>query len=77
VTTFSPEAALIDIALPEMTGYELARRICQSAATCRLIAVTGYADLGARARSLDAGFAAHLVKPVSVELLLRAITDDQ
>jgi len=49
VTTLSPDAALIDIALPEMTGYELARRICESAATCRLIAVTGYADRGARA----------------------------
>ena len=76
IATLSPEVALIDIALPEMTGYELARRIRQSATTCRLIAVTGYADFGARARSLDAGFDAHLVKPVRVEEVRTAIDYD-
>jgi CheY-like chemotaxis protein len=65
----------VSVALPEMTGYELARRIRESMAGCRLIAVTGHADPGAQVRSLDAGFAAHLVKPVSVDRLLRAITD--
>jgi len=59
-----------------MTGYELGRRIHQTAATCRLIALTGHADPAARARSLDEGFAAHLVKPVTVGQLLQAITGD-
>lgn len=75
MATFSPEVALLDIGLTGMTGYELGRRIRQTAATCRLIAVTGHADLAARARSLDEGFAAHLVKPVSMGQVLRALTD--
>jgi CheY-like chemotaxis protein len=76
VSTFSPEVVLLEIGLPEMTGYELARRICQLGATCRLVAITGYGDPGSRARSREAGFAAHLVKPVTVDLIVRAIIDD-
>jgi len=76
VATFSPEVVLLDVGLPEMTGYELARRIRQSGATCRLIAVTGYGDPDSRSRSRDAGFAAHLVKPVTVDRILGAIADD-
>jgi len=75
VSTFSPEVVLLDIGLPEITGYELARRIRQSGATCRLVAVTGYGDPDARARSREAGFAAHLVKPVSVDEVMLQIID--
>lgn len=77
VATFSPEVALLDIGLPGMTGYELARRLCEVAGACRLIAVTGHADVEAQALAVDAGFAAHLVKPVSVDALLRAIAGEQ
>jgi CheY-like chemotaxis protein len=77
LSTFSPEVALLDLDLPEMSGYELAGRIRQSIAGCRFIAVTGYADSGARARSRELAFAAHLVKPISVDQILLVIADRQ
>ncbi len=76
---FDPHAALLDIGLPAMDGYELARRLRQRLRARRLglIAVTGYGlDVDQR-RSKEAGFDAHLVKPVDVdrlEGLLRALT---
>jgi CheY-like chemotaxis protein len=57
-----------------MDGYELARRITGLGITCRLIAVTGYGTEGDRARSLTAGFAAHLTEPVTMAMMLAAIT---
>jgi CheY-like chemotaxis protein len=62
-----------------MDGYELARRLRQRPRARRLglIAVTGYGLDGDQRRSTDAGFDAHLVKPVDVERLeqlLRALT---
>lgn len=67
----APEVAILDIGLPVMDGYELARRIgeMQGGDRCRLIAVTGYAQPADRERSAAAGFQAHLVKPVSFERL--------
>lgn len=75
VPGFTPEVALLDIGLPVIDGYELAQRLrnLPSAATCRLIAVTGYGQDGDRERAMEAGFARHLVKPVFVEELLQAI----
>jgi signal transduction histidine kinase/ActR/RegA family two-component response regulator len=66
VRTFRAEVALLDIGLPEMDGYELARRLRAAPAHRRrmqLIAVTGYGQMGDRARALEAGFDHHLVKP--------------
>lgn len=71
--TFRPEVVLLDIGLPEMTGYELARQITQSGVACRLVAITAYGDLRARLRSREAGFSAHLVKPVAMDLVLLAV----
>jgi PAS domain S-box-containing protein len=70
-----PEIALLDIGLPEMDGYELATRIrtAPGIAGIRLIALTGYGQASDRQRSSDAGFDAHLVKPVSLATLIRAI----
>lgn len=66
-----PEVCLLDIGLPEMDGYELARRIRAEPETARtvLIAVTGYGQEGDRKQSRAAGFKHHLVKPVQVEEL--------
>jgi signal transduction histidine kinase len=66
-----PDVALLDIGLPVMDGYELARRIHAepSLADVRLVALTGYGQEADRRRSERAGFAAHLVKPVHVEHL--------
>jgi CheY-like chemotaxis protein len=66
VTSFSPKIALLDIGLPMMDGYELARALRKKLPSILLIAVTGYGQASDRERALDAGFDAHLVKPVSI-----------
>lgn len=63
---FRPEVVLLDIGLPEIDGYELARRIRTEGAVenVRLIAITGYGQEDDKARAQSAGFDAHLLKPV-------------
>jgi CheY-like chemotaxis protein len=63
--------ALIDLGLPEMDGYEVARRIraAEERRNILLIAVTGYGSADDRERSLMAGFDVHLVKPVDPDML--------
>jgi CheY-like chemotaxis protein len=68
---FAPQVVLLDIGLPIMDGYEVARRLHQMEA-CRdtlLIAVSGYGQPSDRERSRQAGFAHHLVKPVEIATL--------
>ena len=66
-----PDVVLIDLGLPLLDGYALARALRESpiGKTVTLIAVTGYGQLDDRRRSKEAGFDAHLVKPVSQALL--------
>jgi CheY-like chemotaxis protein len=68
---FKPDVALLDLGLPVMDGFELARqfRALPALRHTRLIAVTGYGQEHDRRRSAGAGFDAHLVKPVDVEQL--------
>ena len=68
---FQPEVALLDIGLPVMDGYEVARRLRADLrhAGITLVAVTGYGQEQDRRRSTAAGFSAHLVKPVDLEQL--------
>jgi CheY-like chemotaxis protein/two-component sensor histidine kinase len=63
--THPPDVALIDIGLPGIDGYELARRIRQQLTAARpfLIAMTGYGQPENRRRALDVGFDAYMVKP--------------
>ena len=68
-----PTIAVLDIGLPVMDGYELARRIHELPGPPRLIAMTGYGLAMDRERSREAGFSAHIVKPVSVDELLDEI----
>jgi PAS domain S-box-containing protein len=73
---FSPEVALLDIALPEMDGLSLARRLRampQPNGGLRLIALTGYAQPDDRERALAAGFDDHLTKPVDMQILERVM----
>ena len=65
-STFLPDIALIDIGLPQMNGYELARRLRELPGMARvpLIALTGYGRDEDRRAALAAGFNLHLVKPV-------------
>lgn len=70
-----PDAALVDIGLPGIDGYEVARRLRADPATraIRLIAVTGYGLPDDQRRVMEAGFDQHLVKPVAIERLLEAL----
>jgi PAS domain S-box-containing protein len=72
---FQPDVAVLDIGLPVMDGYELAQRLRSTPALAdlRLIAVTGYGQDSDRARSRDAGFAAHLAKPVELDTLMKLV----
>jgi CheY-like chemotaxis protein len=69
--TTSPDVALIDIGLPGLDGHEVARRIRAGPGgeSILLIALTGYGRAEDRAQALDAGFDAHLIKPVVPERL--------
>ncbi|HUQ04336.1 MAG TPA: ATP-binding protein [Kofleriaceae bacterium] len=77
VDEFAPDIALLDIGLPVMDGYELAERLREKlgAATPKFVALTGYGRDNDRARSAQAGFAKHLVKPVDLAGLLATVSD--
>jgi signal transduction histidine kinase/HAMP domain-containing protein len=70
-----PDVALVDVGLPGFDGYEVARRIRadDGGKSIRLIALTGYGQPDDRRRALEAGFDAHLVKPVDFDALDAAI----
>jgi len=69
---FDPRVALIDVALPDMDGFEVARRLKADPGLrrIRLIALSGYAESGFSEGSKAAGFEEYLVKPVDVDALL-------
>ena len=73
--SFQPDAVLLDIGLPGLDGYQIARLIRQTPelAQVRLIAVTGYGQQQDRERSRDAGFDDHLVKPVHFDSLIETL----
>jgi signal transduction histidine kinase len=71
---FRPEIALLDIGLPVMDGYELARRM-RELSRMHLVAITGYGTDSDRARAHAAGFARHLVKPVDMGDLLSIVRE--
>jgi two-component system CheB/CheR fusion protein len=72
---FEPDVVLLDIGLPGMDGYEVARRMRSVPATRRalLIAVSGYDSPEDRERGREAGFDHHVVKPAGIESLLALI----
>ncbi|HEV7578414.1 MAG TPA: hybrid sensor histidine kinase/response regulator, partial [Caldimonas sp.] len=74
---FSPEAAILDIGLPTMNGYELAGALRADPRTrgIVLIALTGYGRAPDRKRAFDAGFDEHLVKPVEFDVLLLRLSE--
>lgn len=66
-----PDVCLIDIGLPEIDGYEVAKRL-RNLPECRnlfLIALTGYGQQSDREEISEAGFNAHLVKPLDLDQL--------
>lgn len=71
-----PDIALVDIGLPGMDGYEIARRFRAepNGASVLLVALTGYGSPADRDRSREAGFDLHLLKPVDPDTL-RSVLD--
>jgi PAS domain S-box-containing protein len=73
----APDVVVMDIGLPDIDGYEAARRIRRHRGrTVRLIAVSGYGQPQDRERSREAGFDAHLVKPVDPVALNEVLQAD-
>ena len=70
-----PDVALVDIGLPGVSGYDVARAIREKLPDrrVRLIALTGYGQASDRQRVLAAGFDAHLLKPIPAEALEREL----
>jgi signal transduction histidine kinase len=69
-----PEVAIIDIGLPDMSGYQLAAALrVRSRQPLRLIALTGYGQADDKRRAESAGFDLHLTKPAGIAELQRAI----
>jgi len=75
VPAFRPDLAVLDIGLPVLDGYELARRMrtLLDGHPCRLVALTGYGQEADKARSGQAGFERHLVKPVNPDLVVELV----
>ncbi|MEX2496740.1 MAG: ATP-binding protein [Woeseia sp.] len=76
--SFRPEVVLLDIGLPIMDGYEVARKLRSrpETAQCRLIALTGYGRDEDRRRSRAAGFDEHVIKPVSADVVRKLLDSD-
>ena len=72
---FTPDLVFLDLGLPVMDGYEVARRLREQlrCERCRLVAVTGYGTEADRRLTEEARFDDHLVKPVSMEHLHRVL----
>ncbi|HEY7476245.1 MAG TPA: response regulator [Vicinamibacterales bacterium] len=72
---FGPHVILLDLGMPNMNGYEAASRIRTQAwgRDIALVALTGWGQPKDRKRTIEAGFDAHLVKPVDQNTLLRTI----
>jgi CheY-like chemotaxis protein len=70
-----PDVALVDLGLPGLDGYAVARAIRKDAFPGKpyLVAVTGYGQPEDRRRALEAGFDAHLVKPVAEDTLAETL----
>ena len=70
----SPTVVVLDIGLPDVNGYEVAQQLRERLTKpARLVALSGYGQPQDRARSREAGFDAHLVKPVDPAALVEVI----
>jgi CheY-like chemotaxis protein len=73
---FRPHVVLLDIGLPKLNGYEVCRRIRQEpwGKDILMVALTGWGQNDDRRKSREAGFDAHLVKPVGHESLMEVLS---
>ena len=77
--SFQPQVVVLDLGLPGLDGFEVARRLRASPDTqdALIIAVSGYGQDEHRRQTREAGFDVHFVKPVSIETILQAIAERQ
>ena len=75
--TFHPDTALLDIGMPQLNGYEVARALRQEpwGAGITLIALTGWGQESDRQKAIDAGFDRHLTKPIDPDALESLLTE--
>jgi CheY-like chemotaxis protein len=75
--SFRPDVALLDIGMPELSGYEIAAQLRgePSGTAIQLFALTGWGLDGDRQRTKEAGFDLHFTKPVDLEALEAALLD--
>jgi DNA-binding response OmpR family regulator len=76
VDSFDPNALLLDLGLPDITGFEFVEELRRSGAgaDCTIIAVSGYGGEDTKRRSRELGIEHHLVKPVDFESVLGLLT---
>jgi PAS domain S-box-containing protein len=67
--SFAPDVVLLDIGLPHVDGYEVARRLRAAAVSAKLVALSGYGRPEDQRQSAAAGFDAHLLKPVDLQAI--------
>jgi CheY-like chemotaxis protein len=74
-SAFAPDVLLLDLGVPGLNGFEIARRIRRQpwGRAVSLIALTGWGQEQDRRRTAEAGFDAHLIKPVATADLLSAL----
>jgi CheY-like chemotaxis protein len=74
---FRPDAMLLDIGMPKLNGYDACRAIRElpGGEQMVLIAISGWGEDGARKRTQEAGFDAHMVKPVNYEDVLKLVNE--
>jgi DNA-binding response OmpR family regulator len=74
---FQPEVALLDIGLPRLSGYDIARHVRgKRGGEVLLVAITGWGQEDDRRKAKEAGFDHHFTKPADFEALLALIADE-
>jgi signal transduction histidine kinase/ActR/RegA family two-component response regulator len=73
---FNPDVVLLDLGMPHVSGYEVARRLRADNSTVLLIAITGWGQSADRTKSAVAGFDHHLTKPVDYREVVKVLMPD-
>jgi CheY-like chemotaxis protein len=74
ILEWAPDVAVIDIGLPGLNGYEVAKRVRSSGRTTCLVALSGYGQAEDKAKARAAGFDVHLTKPADLEQLMQHVS---
>jgi CheY-like chemotaxis protein len=67
IDTFIPDILLLDIGLPDMSGFEVAKRLREQGLTIKIVALSGYGQQEDKKRAAEAGFDDHFTKPMPIK----------